>query len=270
MAGFFESALLFSLAVLIVLVGLLVYYFKGQLASLEEKNMKCLEIIGDVYKAHLELKTTVEDMNYKNLLIAGSIGNRRDLDPNLELRSDFNPINMEIKEWTIQNMNEDNQKHDDESDYDYDDDDVDDNISVLQFENEDQDQYADKYDDSNTKKIKVDLQDLDPVECIDISDVDDQEKAESDDAAIDNVVLDYEDMQFHNHAEPKHVVQKTEESIEVEKQPITVDEKRDYKKMTLPELRGYIISNGIHSDSSKLKTMKKNELIELILAADSE
>ncbi len=268
MAGFFESALLFSLAVLIVLVGLLVYYFKGQLASLEEKNMKCLEIIGDVYKAHLDLKKTVEDINYKNLLIAGSISNtnsnRRDLNPNLQLVSDFNPINMEIKEWTIQNINEDNQKQE-ESDYDdYDDDDDDDNISVLQFEEQDQ------YDDSNTKKIKVDLQDLDPIECIDISDVDDQEKAESDDAVIDDVVLDYEDMQFHNHADTKHVIHKTEECIEVEPTVTVVDEKRDYKKMTLPELRGYIISNGIQSDSSKLKAMKKNELIELILAADSE
>lgn len=272
MAGFFESALLFSLAVLIVLVGLLVYYFKGQLASLEEKNMKCLEIIGDVYKAHLDLKKTVENIDYTQHLMGESISNtnnnRRDLNPNLQLVSDSNPINMEIKEWTIQNINEDNQKqeHYDESDYDDDDDydDYDDDISVLQFEEQDQ------YDDSNTKKIKVDLQELDPIECIDISDVDDQEKAESDDAVIDDVVLDYEDMQFHNHADAKHVIHKTEECIEVEPTVTVVDKKRDYKKMTLPELRGYIISNGIQSDSSKLKAMKKNELIELILAADSE
>jgi hypothetical protein len=39
-----------------VLIGLLIYYFKGRITELEQKNMKCLELIGDVYKSHLELK----------------------------------------------------------------------------------------------------------------------------------------------------------------------------------------------------------------------
>lgn len=59
MGAFFESALLFSLAVLIVLVGLLIYYFKGRIGELEQKNMKCLELVGEVYKSHLAFKQEV-------------------------------------------------------------------------------------------------------------------------------------------------------------------------------------------------------------------
>ena len=54
MGAFFESALLFSLAVLIILIGLLIYYFKGRVNDLEQKSFKCLELVGEVYKSHLE------------------------------------------------------------------------------------------------------------------------------------------------------------------------------------------------------------------------
>ncbi len=62
MGAFFESALLFSLAVLIVLVGLLIYYFKGRIGELEQKNMKCLELVGEVYKSHLAFKQEVHGL----------------------------------------------------------------------------------------------------------------------------------------------------------------------------------------------------------------
>ena len=58
----FQSALLFSLAVLIILIGLLIYYFKGRVNDLEQKSLKCLELVGDVYKSHLELKQHVHGM----------------------------------------------------------------------------------------------------------------------------------------------------------------------------------------------------------------
>lgn len=62
MGAFFETALLFSLAVLIILIGLLVYYFKGRVVELEQNNAKCLEIISDVYNSHSMLKQTVTAM----------------------------------------------------------------------------------------------------------------------------------------------------------------------------------------------------------------
>lgn len=245
MAGFFESALLFSLAVLIVLVGLLVYYFKGRLDDLEQKNMKCLEIIGDVYKAHLELKNSVHT---EPIISFGGGGA-------MQLQNNFTPMNMEIQEWNGYSENE----HDDtDSNPDLDSDT--DSISINDEE---------QYDESNTKKIKVDLSSVSGPECIDISDNDDSVNLPLEVETIDITDSNSEiDANFTaDNKEPSTVVHKTEDAITIE--PVYhSDEKRDYKKMTLPELRGYIISNGIQSDSSKLKAMKKGELIELILAAD--
>ena len=59
MGVLFESILLFSLAVLIILVGLLVYYFKKRIVEIEQKNAKCLEIAQDVYMQQIKLKKEV-------------------------------------------------------------------------------------------------------------------------------------------------------------------------------------------------------------------
>jgi len=55
----FESILLFSLAVLIILVGMLVYYFKKRIVDIEQKNAKCFEIVQDVYMQQMQLKKEV-------------------------------------------------------------------------------------------------------------------------------------------------------------------------------------------------------------------
>ena len=59
MGVLFESILLFSLAVLIILVGLLVYYFKKRIVDVEQKNTKCFEIVQDVYMQQMQLKQEI-------------------------------------------------------------------------------------------------------------------------------------------------------------------------------------------------------------------
>ena len=59
MGVLFESILLFSLAVLIILVGLLVYYFKKRIVEIEQKTAKCFEIAQDVYMQQIQLKKEV-------------------------------------------------------------------------------------------------------------------------------------------------------------------------------------------------------------------
>ena len=59
MGVLFESILLFSLAVLIILVGLLVYYFKKRIVEIEQKNTKCLEIVQDVYMQQMQNIQTI-------------------------------------------------------------------------------------------------------------------------------------------------------------------------------------------------------------------
>jgi hypothetical protein len=59
MSVLFESVLLFSLAVLILLVGCLVYYFKKRIVDIEQKTAKCLEITQDVYMQQIQFKNEV-------------------------------------------------------------------------------------------------------------------------------------------------------------------------------------------------------------------
>lgn len=56
MAVLFESILLFSLAVLIIIVGLLVYYFKKRIVEVEQKSSKSLEIVHDLYMQQMKMK----------------------------------------------------------------------------------------------------------------------------------------------------------------------------------------------------------------------
>ena len=65
MGVLFESILLFSLAVLIILVGLLVYYFKKRIVEIEQKNTKCLEIVQDVYMQQLQMKKEIYSVLFK-------------------------------------------------------------------------------------------------------------------------------------------------------------------------------------------------------------
>lgn len=53
----FESILLFSLAVLIIAVGLLVYYFKKRIVEVEQKCSKSLEIVHDLYMQQVKMKS---------------------------------------------------------------------------------------------------------------------------------------------------------------------------------------------------------------------
>ena len=65
MGVLFESILLFSLAVLIILVGLLVYYFKKRIVDVEQKNTKCFEIVQDVYMQQMQLKKEIYAVLFK-------------------------------------------------------------------------------------------------------------------------------------------------------------------------------------------------------------
>ena len=65
MGVLFESILLFSLAVLIILVGLLVYYFKKRIVDVEQKNTKCFEIVQDVYMQQMQLKQEIYSVLFK-------------------------------------------------------------------------------------------------------------------------------------------------------------------------------------------------------------
>jgi len=240
MGAFFESALLFSLAVLIVLIGLLIYYFKGRITDLEQKNMKCLELIGDVYKSHLELKRGMPTM----------IGGQTSMpsDPRIKIELQEHPQ----YNYCNTNFYDDEDDDDEEDDDEDDDDDVDSIIEIVDNIQDNQD------NDSQVKMINVDLSGT-----IELSENMDVEEIEiEDDAAISNdelIKVDESELIVVNKIE-------TEVDEGVETQPNSQNVSREsYKKMSLPALRGFIISNGYQTDNAKLQKMKKNELIDLII-----
>ena len=62
MSVLFESILLFSLAVLIIIMGGLVYYFKKRIVEVEQNNATCLEVVQDVYVQHTKLRNEVNGL----------------------------------------------------------------------------------------------------------------------------------------------------------------------------------------------------------------
>ena len=240
MSAFFESALLFSLAVLIVLIGLLIYYFKDRVSNLEQKNLKCLEIINDVYKSHLELKHVISMQHM--------IGGRPVEEPRIK-------IELEEQYSSDEESDEDSDEESDEE-------------SENENENESE-------DISQIKMINVDLSgpsSMDEIDDMEIDDIEEIEDVEIDDVEIDDVEID--DINDIDES-PKIVVNKLEieGGIELSDNLLPIASSTmasSYKKMGLPALRGFIISNGYQTDSAKLQKMKKNELIDLIIESQKQ
>ena len=237
MGAFFESALLFSLAVLIVLVGLLIYYFKGRIGELEQKNMKCLELVGEVYKSHLAFKQEVYGRLSAPLPLSSTMtmSSTAPVSAPFDIRQDPR-IRVEIQEQSDQS--------DVESDDDSDSDDSESDVEEPQI-----------------KMINVDLSGSLDAEEIEIDDAEEIDLGTED--------LDNDEIEI---GEVETITVNKMEDIDGEINIIdshagksTHDDRESYKKMGLPALRSFIISKGYQTDSAKLQKMKKNELIDLIM-----
>lgn len=238
MGAFFESALLFSLAVLIILIGLLIYYFKGRVNDLEQKSLKCLELVGDVYKSHLELKQHVASM--------ASAANMATQATKATVEQIGGSPRIQVH---LEELSEEEDDDDDSDDEDSDDDDSDD------------DSDEDEDFPPQIKMVNVDLTDTLEAEEIDIDvDVDIDEDAEQNNETNEIVEITETDPIVVNKIEDEDA-----EETQTSNETSTVNDRESYKKMALPALRGFIISKGYQTDSAKLQKMKKNELIDLIM-----
>jgi hypothetical protein len=230
MGVLFESRLLFSLAVLIILMGLLVYYFKKRIVEVEQKNASCLEIVQDVYTQHMTLRNEMY-----SLLAYQPSAEHPPLQPkqmvyyhNEEDRDD------RIKIVLSEDDDESDEDMDDESDEDMDDESDDDVDDVNE-------QVVETPDDDKIKVVSVDLTFDEAVE-INV-DEDDVEEIED---------------------EPEL---KSLESVDA---PIVVNKvgppqitKEELKKLTPSALKSLLIGKGVPAD--KVSKMKKNELVEKLL-----
>ena len=231
MGAFFESALLFSLAVLIILIGLLIYYFKGRVNDLEQKSMKCLELVGDVYKSHLDLK--------QHVAIVANARPATVLSAATEQVGGSPRIQVHLEEFSDEEDDSDDSDDDDSDDSDDEDEDFPPQI----------------------KMVNVDLTETLEAEEIDIDiDIDIDEDAEQNNETSEIVEITEKDPIVVNKIEDEDA-----EETQTSNESSTVNDRESYKKMALPALRGFIISKGYQTDSAKLQKMKKNELIDLIM-----
>lgn len=243
MEALFESALLFSLAVLIILIGLLVYYFKGRVVDLEQKNAKCLEIINDIYGSHCLLKQTVTAMLMEAADEASAVDAQVSAPTYAVNTSSFNTggangfINVEIEDEP----------------------DIDDSSRVSYTDDEDND---DEEEQMKTIVVDFNAPETYELDTLDVDEIDMNDGEESSDDTESPVVL--------NIQEPEIQVVKTETDETTLISSTAPVASNDYKKMSAVALRGYIISSGIQTDAAKLRRMTKQELIDIVSNSTKE
>jgi hypothetical protein len=245
MEALFESALLFSLAVLIILIGLLVYYFKGRVVDLEQKNAKCLEIINDIYGSHCLLKQTVTAMLMEAADEASAVDAHASASESVYAvnTSSFNTggangfINVEIEDEP----------------------DIDDSSRVSYTDDEDND---DEEEQMKTIVVDFNAPETYELDTLDVDEIDMNDGEESSDDTEEPVVL--------NIQEPEIQVVKTETDETALISSVAPVASNDYKKMSAVALRGYIISSGIQTDAAKLRRMTKQELIDIVSNSTKE
>ena len=231
MGVLFESILLFSLAVLIILVGLLVYYFKKRIVDIEQKNTKCFEIVQDVYMQQMQLKKDVFAVLFREQEEVFTQTQHLPDARTLNEHSVKDRIHVELSE-------SEDESDDDESD--------DDDESVDEHDESSRDESS---RDESSPKIKIVNVDLSyPEEC----DISIDEESESEDEIIDE-------------PESEVVSLNNQETIVVNKVEDTRKSvsKEDLQKMSPASLKSLLISKGVPAET--VNKLKKKELVDMLL-----
>lgn len=221
----FESILLFSLAVLIIAVGLLVYYFKKRIAEVEQKTSKSLEIVHDLYMQQVKMKS---DFN----AIIQSLQEEDEPVPDNNIQFTF--LNHELA-----NMHNGGTYEEAEEVFEG-------TEGATNTKSGTEGALSEPLD---IKTVNVDMT-LPDEELIEIT---------NDDEPLDEPEEDDEPEQPELLEEDHIVVEKIGSE---EPQPQTVS-KEDLKKMTPSTLKSLIISKGVSAEA--VHKLKKNELIDVLL-----
>ena len=254
----FSTSFLFSIAIIIILVGGLFAYFNHRFS---EQNHKMQSMLGLV-------STMAEEMQYfRSKINTRPVSQMPDIDK-IQFIPNFLGGNGQILENTntVDDLIEVSDSDSDDDDSDNDSDDDSDNDSDLEEESDLEDipdlesdlEDLEDLDKSNTRKIiSIDLgvnNDNDnsfviESEDIDINNNDTNNKTNSLDMSIDETNLADFDSSL------KSILMDDITSISTNK------DKDDFKKMSLTKLRELVSSRGLVVDSSRLK---KNELLKLL------
>jgi len=232
----FESVLLFSLAVLVIAVGLLVYYFKNRISDLETKNTKCLEIVNDIYSQHNQLKAEVAHF-------VNRTSNMASPKPAMTYyREDSDNIQFHVDE-----CEEEDGGYEEDNEYDEDD---------VKIVNVDLSGPVDS--DIN---ITDEIEDTEPYENVEVDELAQEQAKEPSIVKIDVHDSDLEsDNESRLEQDNESQVESRSEAFRELFNPATKD---NYKKMDVRSLRQLVITRGLATDNTA--RMKKNELIDILL-----
>jgi hypothetical protein len=230
----FESILLFSLAVLVIAIGLLVYYFKKRIADIEQKNTKCLEIVHDVFVQHMQLKAEVAEITQSRIM------------------PDF---------YQQENQDDRIKIHLEENYDDADDDASDDEANDVKIVNVDlsgpidsdiniTDEIEDQFDSDAPQTSTFEVLDAQEPNVFEITELDNQPET------ITKIDVNESDLE----SDSEMSTTKTNESFRDLFNPET---KESYKKMDIKSLRRLVVSRGLATESTP--RMRKNELIDVLL-----
>ena len=229
----FESVLLFSLAVLVIAVGLLVYYFKNRISDLENKNTKCLEIVNDIYSQHNQLKSEVAYLAIRSSPSEPAMTYYREDGDNIQFHVDEDEY-------------DDNQEDYDETD--------------VKIVNVDLSGPVDS--DIN---IADEIEDTDPYENVE---VDELASTQSKEPAIVKIDVHDSDLESDNESRSEldndsRPESRPESRSDAFRELFNPGTKDVYKKMDVRSLRQLVITRGLATDNTA--RMKKNELIDILL-----
>ena len=235
----FESILLFSLAVLVIAIGLLVYYFKKRIADIEQKNTKCLEIVHDVFVQHMQLKAEVAESR-----IMPDFYQQQNQDDRIKIHLEEN-YDAADDDAVEENYYADT---DDEAD------DVkivnvdlsgpiDSDINIT-------DEIDDQFDSDAPQTSTFEVLDAKEPDVFEITELDNQQKT------ITKIDVNESDLE----SDSEMSTTKTSESFRDLFNPET---KESYKKMDIKSLRRLVVSRGLATESTP--RMRKNELIDVLL-----
>ena len=243
MSILFESILLFSLAVLIIIMGGLVYYFKKRIVEVEQNNATCLEVVQDVYLKHTKLQNEVNGlrstMQYQYQYHDPSQHDPSHHDPSQHVKTNDELIKIVLSEDDSESEDKDINEIDDSDSEDKD-------INEIDDSDSDSDSVNDEVNNmKNEDKIKIVNVDMSFPEEFEIN--------------IDED-LDGEDLDGEEDSELKSLKQPDHQVVVNKVDTTTHISKTELKKLTPSALKNLLIEKGVNTE--QVAKMKKNELID--------
>ena len=253
--NFMETFFFISLGITFILILLLVYHFKQRLSTLEQKSDTMFDIINNVVKEMMVIKTMASANHVAIPGLAAFMQNQRPLN---EVFSENKEISLHEAKSDVQEIYLDKDQED-ESEYNDDDEESDDSTAVGESHSEDGDDDTDKVDSDDEDHEKVLVSDDDDDEPVNIlSEVETLQEQENQDLNQDLKVVD-----MTLPVEEPVVVNKVETVVETEVliETDSKDPMEEYRKLGTSALKTLVVSKGLATDVSKLK---KNQLLAIL------